>query len=356
MKKTFKSTVNNIRRKIMRSLTRNIGKAASYNNLKPAGTLQVKRILVVRPNNRLGNLLLITPLLQDIEATFPGCRTDFFVRGFLAPILFRNYKSPDRYISLPKKPFKELLKYLSSWASIKKNRYDLVINAVNSSSSGRLSVQFARAGYKLYGDPISDLSNREGHEHIAKYPVYNFRDFIAKMGIEPSTLPVPLLDLKLTDAEREQGKNLLHDLTGNDRQTIGVFTYATGFKCHPPLWWEPFYEKLCAAFPTHNIVEVLPAENISQINFKAPSFYSKDVREIGAFISNMIVFIGADSGIMHLASASQVPVAGLFVNNNIETYKPYGNGSRAIDTKITNTDECVAIVKEIIEGKLGVMR
>lgn len=349
MKKTFKSSVNNIRRKIMRSLTKNIGNAKGYDSMVPVQNLEVKRILVVRPNNRLGNLLLITPLLQDIEATFPGCKTDFFVRGFLAPILFKNYTSAERFIQLPKKPFKELVKYIISWASIKKNRYDLVINAVNSSSSGRLSVQFARSRYKFYGDTVSaTLNQKEGFEHIAKYPVYNFRDFIAKLGIQPNTTPVPLLNLKLTPEELAEGKKTLDELVPNTQKTICIFTYATGGKCYPPEWWEPFFEQLLAAFTGYDIIEVLPAENVSQINFKAPSFYSKDVRHIAAVMANTAVFIGADSGIMHLASAANVPVVGLFVNNNISTYKPYGNGSVAVDTKITTIEECVNIVKTIL--------
>jgi ADP-heptose:LPS heptosyltransferase len=40
--------------------------------------------------------------------------------------------------------------------------------------------------------------------------------------------------------------------------------------------------------------------------------YSKDVREIGALMANTEVFIGGDSGIMHLASASKVSTVGLF--------------------------------------------
>jgi hypothetical protein len=38
-------------------------------------------------------------------------------------------------------------------------------------------------------------------------------------------------------------------------------------------------------------------ENVSQIAFK-PTFYSKDIREIGAVIANTEIFIGADSGII----------------------------------------------------------
>jgi hypothetical protein len=70
------------------------------------------------------------------------------------------------------------------------------------------------------------------------------------------------------------------------------------------------YDRLKAEYSNYNIIEVLPVENVSQIGFKAPTFYSKDVREIGALMANTEVFIGGDSGIMHLASASKV--SGLF--------------------------------------------
>ena len=64
-----------------------------------------------------------------------------------------------------------------------------------------------------------------------------------------------------------------------------------------------FIERLQTEFPQHNIIEVLPVQNVSKLSFKAPTFYSKDVREIASLIANTVVFIGADSGIMHLASA-----------------------------------------------------
>jgi heptosyltransferase-3 len=351
MKQSFKIRANNIRRNIMRSFTRNIGKAHSYEDIAPDANLTVNRILLVRPNNRLGNLLLITPLLQEIETTFPDCKIDVFVRGFLAPILFKNYSNVDGIIELPKKPFKRLVKYISGWARIKNKRYDIVVNVVNNSSSGRLSVQFARSKYKFYGDSITSVFQPDDNEvHIAKYPVYNFRKFIGMLGITPNASPVANLDLKLSPEELAQGKNALQQLVKNNNKTLCIFTYATGAKCYPPAWWEPFYALLKEHFPEsdYNIVEVLPAENVSQIGFKAPSFYSKDVRQIGALMANTAIFIGADSGIMHLASAVQVPVAGLFVNNNINTYKPYGNGSVAIDTKTTTVEQCITIVKTII--------
>ena len=55
----------------MRGLTKNVGN----NNFKEMPALdkdKVKRVLICRPNHRLGNMLLITPLVQEVERTFPN--------------------------------------------------------------------------------------------------------------------------------------------------------------------------------------------------------------------------------------------------------------------------------------------
>jgi ADP-heptose:LPS heptosyltransferase len=139
----------------------------------------------------------------------------------------------------------------------------------------------------------------------------------------------------------------------NERKTICLFTYATGKKCYSDSWWQGFYDKLKAAFPQFNIVEILPIQNISKLSFKAPSFYSMDIREIGSLIVNTLVFIGADSGIMHLASAAQVPTLGLFSVTNQSLYAPYNDNSIAKNANATNTDECIQLVRNIIHAKFG---
>jgi hypothetical protein len=60
------------------------------------------------------------------------------------------------------------------------------------------------------------------------------------------------------------------------KKTICIFTYATGENVIREEWWEEFYEKIKKS-SKYNIIEVLPVENISQMGFKAPTFYSKDI-------------------------------------------------------------------------------
>src|SRR5688572_23750002 len=97
--------------------------------------IKVKRVLICRPNHRLGNLLLITPLIQEITEIFPDCQIDLFVKGGIAPILFKNYENIHRIIQLPKRPLLHLLGSVKAGISIRKHRYDLVIDVDKKSSS-----------------------------------------------------------------------------------------------------------------------------------------------------------------------------------------------------------------------------
>jgi len=353
----FKKNFNALRRGVMHRITRNIGKSPAALNMAPFVTNEIKRILISRPNKRLGNLLLITPLLQEVTATFPGSKIDLFVKGKLAPALFKNYQNVDRIIQLPEKAFKHLVKYIHGWISIKRNHYDLAINVVNNSSSGRLSTQFANSKYKFFGDPNEDIQNEDlqlrykENEHIARFPVYAFRRYLMKRGFMENDKPVPVLDLRLSSLEIAEGKKKLAQLVNDGKKVICLFTHATGDKCYSESWWENFYEKLKAEFPDYSIIEVLPVQNTSKISFKAPTFSSKNIREVGALIANTEVFICADGGIMHLGSSVHVPTVGLFSVTSPHSYQPYNDHSVGINTNNSNMEECIEAINKILSNR-----
>lgn len=350
--------VNTFRRSLMRSLTKNIGKPRSDQDIILVDKSEIRRVLICRPNARLGNLLLITPLVQEVTEMFPNCKVDLFVKGTLTPIIFENYPNINKIIDLPKKPFSNLLKYLNVWISIKRQKYDIAINVDQNSSSGRLAVQFSNAKYKFYGDSNDDAQLvKNDYDHIAKYPVYNFRYYLTKLGFAKRNKIVAPIDLKLSSSEIAQGRKIINDLVHNSKKTIAIFTYATGAKCLSEEWWENFYEQLKEEYKDYNIIEILPVENVSQIGFQALSFYSKDIREIGAVIANTDLFIGADSGIMHLASAVQTPTIGLFSVSNLKKYEPYDNCSLGIDVNQYITRDYLKNINAILNnGKVNTIR
>lgn len=346
---TFFTNINKFRRILTRSLTRNIGRSRSIPKLNDGEKPHFKRILISRPNGRLGNLLMLTPLLQEINTAFPDCKIDLFVKGNLAPILFKNYKNIDQIIRLPRKPFNELIKYMKVWTTIKKHQYDLVINIDKGSSSGRIATKISNSRFKIFGDEIKNIAEKyQDYQHMAKFPVYNFREYLALLGFPLKENLVPSLDLKLSDSEILEGRKTLENLVQNDKKTISIFTYATCSKCYSTNWWEEFYGKLKTEFPDYNIIEILPIENISQIDFKATTFYSRDVREIGSVIANTTIFIGADSGIMHLASATKTPTIGLFSVTDPKKYAPFNFKNIAINTNYCTCEDYIKTIKNML--------
>lgn len=332
------------RRKFMRKFSKNIGSSQSNKNVEPIIAEQVKRVLISRPNHRLGNQLLISPLVQEVSEVFPNAKIDLFVKGNVALILFKNYESIDRIIRLPKKHFKQIFKYIGGWLKLRSKNYDIVINVEKGSSSGRLSTKFAKSKYKFFGDVEANLQDTfNDYNHIAKYPVYDFRNFVTQLGVTIDDETIPPLNIKISQEELAEGKKILEGLVEDERKTICLFTFATGAKLFPKSWWEEFHNRLKKEYSGYNFIEILPIENVSQISFKEPSYYSKEIREMCSVMANCELFIGADSGIMHLASASRVPVVGLFSVTKMSKYEPY-NGGIGINTKTTDID---GMIKEI---------
>ena len=310
------------------------------------------RILICRPNHRLGNLLLITPIIQEVSKTFPDCKIDLFVKGELGKILFRNYTNVDRIIQLPKRPFQHLLAYIKGWFQIRKNRYDIAINVDQSSSSGRLSVQFANSRSKVPGKVFQDLARiHTDYEHHAKFPVYNLWKHLERIEPNRKYKAMPALDLRLETSEIANGKKILRDLVGNANSTICLYTFATGKKCYPEEWWIRFYEKLRREIPRVNIIEILPLHKAAVLSSRVTPFYSTDIRQIGSVIANSALFVGADSGIMHLASSVQTPTVGLFSVTDPTRYAPYHNGSMAFDTNCVDVDDCVKAISLVFNQR-----
>jgi len=336
-------TVNKFRRRIMGMLTGGIGNTKITPVTEKAN---IRTILICRPNHRLGNLLLVTPLLDEIEKMFPEAKVDIFLKGGLGPIVLKEFKNVNKFISLPKNHFKQLHRYLLTWFKIPLKKYDLVINIDPHSSSGKISTKISRGKIKLYGIEEIEKPKSSHHKHMAKRPVLLLQNLFGFENVNT----VSSLDLHLSESEKLQGKEKLQRTVLNNKPTISIFTYATGNKCYSKEWWMDLYSGLQENFPHYNIIEILPKENVSQIDFSAKSFYSTDIREICSFIANTEIFIGADSGMMHLAVASGAPVAGLFSVTKTEVYEPYGQNNFALNTNELSIPEIIKHIQAILKN------
>jgi ADP-heptose:LPS heptosyltransferase len=318
----------NWRRCVAAWLTRRL--IASPKNLVQKGELPVcgiQRILICRPNHRLGNTLLLTPLMVEIERRFPGAEVDVLSAGPAAPAIFRGFDIVGECTTLDRRAARRPLATFLALRKLRSRRYDLVIDAAAGSSSGRIVSSMARARFQLRTDAMP--TERLG-THLAARPVHALRWALGA----PVGLNVPPLDIRLTDAERRSGDDALarvvRELDERGLPIIAIFPNATGAKRLPANWWCEFTNELLSRTGRACVVELVSAEGESRLGGGYATYYTSDPRKLAAFIDAAGTYISADCGVMHLAAATSATTIGIFGPTDPARYAPYGRNNAGI--------------------------
>ncbi|TAM57761.1 MAG: lipopolysaccharide heptosyltransferase family protein [Rhodanobacter sp.] len=310
----------------------------------------IHRVLICRPNHRLGNALLISPLLAEVEALYPGAEIDIVSAGHAAGTLFGNRFLVRQIISLPSRIARHLWLSVKLLRQLRSNRYDLAIDASNGSQSGRLLLALVHARFKL-GFPderVGDQSAWRGlpcPEHFAQRGVFLLRTAYAG----DVRRAYPPLNMRLSGDDREQARQALAGILGEStprQRVVGIFANATGAKRYDTDWWMRFLDALQDLQPDVRIVELVADHGRSQLGEKFPAYYTRDLARLAAVIANMQAVISADCGVMHLAVASGAPTLGLFSVTSAEKYGPYGPSNGAVDTRALSAAEVAAIASD----------
>lgn len=313
----------------------------------------IHRVLVCRPNHRLGNTVLISPLLAEIEALYPGAEIDVVSGGNVGEQLFLERFHVRRVYSLPRKIARHLWTTVRMLRQMRRDTYDLAIDACIDSQSGRLLLAIVKARYKLgypddRGAKPSAWRDLPRPEHLAKRSVFLLRTAYAG----PVSRPYPPLNLRLQKTERDRGREVLAAVLGDTEQAppprivVGVFANATGAKRYCADWWGPFIDHLLMRLPQVRIVNLLAEHGESQLDERHASYYTRDPRRLAAMIAGMDAFISADCGVMHLAAATGTPTLGLFSTSSSTKYGPYGGDNTAIETRDMSATDVAAIAAD----------
>jgi heptosyltransferase III len=150
--------------------------------LEPAAP--VRRIVVVRPNHRLGNTLLLTPLIQELEAHFPAAEIELVGGGRAGRAVFQQFPQVTTLHSFPAKSYNNPGQVMKLLLALRERSYDLAIDPIPRSRSGRFLLSLVRArvriGYR-WGVRIRDamLTHAVNPElapvHCAHSPLYLLR-------------------------------------------------------------------------------------------------------------------------------------------------------------------------------------
>jgi heptosyltransferase III len=264
------------------------------------------RILFVT-SNRLGDAVLSTGLLDHLIRTHPDARITVAC-GPVAEGVFERMPNRERTIVLDKRPYS--LHWLPFWAGAATQLWDLVVDIRGSALAWMVPTRRRAV-----------MRRRPGHKTV---------QLAAVLDLDPPPLPV-----SWTAAEdRAKAAALLP--TG--KPIIGLGPTANWA---PKIWPVHRFAELFHALQTGSLPGAIPAvfagPGQQERALAAPLLAALpdaidlvgqlSLPEAAACLARCALFVGNDSGLMHLAASAGTPTLGLFGPTPAAEYAPSGKAA-----------------------------
>jgi heptosyltransferase-3 len=261
-------------------------------------------------SNRLGDAVLSTGLLDHLIRTYPAARFTV-VCGPVAEGVFARMPNLDRTIVLRK--LSRGRHWLPLWAETATKFWDLVVDIRGSALSWLVPTRRRAVFHRIEGPKIAQLG--------------------AILGLSPPPMPVAWI----ADADRRNASALLPA----DRPIIVLAPTANW---QPKVWpaerFAATFQSLTASLVPGAAAVVLggpgPAERTMAEPLLAALPDALDLvgtlslPEAAAVLQRAALFVGNDSGLMHLSAAAGAPTIGLFGPTDATIYRPVGRRAIAV--------------------------
>lgn len=268
-----------------------------------------RRILFIT-SNRLGDAVLSTGVLDHLLRTYPDARFTI-VCGPVAEGVFTRMPNLERIIVLEKRPYGRHWPPL--WATTVTTLWDLVVD-IRASAMSWLVPTRRRAM----------LRRRPGHKTA---------ELAAMLGISPPPLPVAWT--------APQDRELAGQLLPPGRTVIALAPTANWA---PKVWPADRFASLFRTLATGRLPGAIPmviaGPGVQERAMAAPLLAALpeaielvgrlSLPQAAACLARAALFVGNDSGLMHLAAATGAPTLGLFGPTNAAEYAPAGLHAAAV--------------------------
>lgn len=303
-----------IKRALGRSILHTLGPVAPRATFD--GPLQAA---VVLAQEKLGDAVLLTPLLRNLRRAFPGLRLDVVTYG---PNF--DFFAADPNVSMVHRGKRE---YLRTYRALKARNYDLLF-----STKDHASFTF------LYQSRVIPARYRVGILHPAHHgyfhhliPIEFHRHVIEKNCALLGFLGIPYdpEDLRPHLPEgpvRDEVRAFTASLAG--RGAIGVNLSAGSEEREWPIEkWEAALREL----PGPVVVTAVGRRLADKARLEAgagnvvPSPETRSIHEAGALVAALRTLVSPDTALVHVASCFRVPVVGLYRSDpvHLKRFYPY---------------------------------
>lgn len=279
------------------------------------------KILLVRLRE-IGDVVFTTPALRALRSRFPTAHLAYLVEPTAAPVVAHN-PHIDELLVVPRG------RGLGGWRSdvalgrrLRAQGYDVAIDfhgGPRASLLTWLSGAPRRIGYEVSGRAwmYTDRVARP-RELRARHSVENQWDLLAPLGVAAADRTAFPVEMPVDDTAAARVHERLQDagVTGDDRILVMHVSAGNPFRRWPLDHFVRVARELGARPRRRVIVTSGPSEREAAAHVVAQSGAVScgefSLAELRALLDRAALYIGGDSGPLHIAATTRVPIVGLY--------------------------------------------
>lgn len=283
--------------------------------------------ILVRATNWVGDAVMSIPALEMVRARWPQAEIAMLARPWVAD-LYRDQGCADRILVFdPQGRHRGLLGVERLAAGLRRERFDtalLLQNAFEAAWIARRAAIPERIGYARDGrgwlltHPIA-VPN---HHEVPAHETYYYLELLRRAGWIEQLPEVQRITLRVSAAALEEAEDRLARAgarQGTIRIALAPGAAYGSAKCWLPERFAQLADRLIADFDADVIIFGAAAERdvagrIANAMRHRPVMLAGQTKigELPALFARCRLFIGNDSGAMHVAGAVGLPVVGIF--------------------------------------------
>jgi len=302
------------------------------------GGIGIERILVIRQQNQMGDMLLAVPALRGIRNRFPEAEISLIAATINAEVVKNNPFIDELFVYTKRRYLKNPLALLRMIGAIRKRDFDLVIvlNTVSFSVTSMLLAVVSGAGIRAgvssrpFGNDLSErfyhielpLPSDEETErmHESEHNLYP----LSALGVEESDISSLLVP---AGEDIDLAERFVRESVGGDFLLIhpGAGKVANIW---PPSNFAAAADHLSGKHSLKIVAVEGPADAVSFAGFiqscssEAVALRSPSVGCLGAVMKKAALTLCNDTGIMHIAGAVDAPAVAVFGPTDPDRWKP----------------------------------
>lgn len=318
----------------------------------------VERILFVRPNFRMGNLLLTTPALTVARRVLPEARIHLLATPRYVELL-RGHPDLDRVVTFDRSMVPRPWRLAGLIRRLRSADYDLAIDCSEGESlTGALLARVSGARWTVAEDDsryASMFDVRVPRDPERHHRVDRLLDVLAGIGIADDR--EVRMSIALDASEREWARERWRDEGLDDgAPVVGVNIGARGVKRWPMERFVRVIRRLEEERGGRVVVFAGPEDLdlLDGVEERLPEDVVVDtthhVRRFAALLERCAVVVTPDTGPMHLATSVGTPVVSIFRKSNHPVFAPRGPRHRCLHGADVGADEVYGATVEILEA------